>query len=186
MNEEEDNLPMIVAPYKFNGHGGWQGTSHVSVFEHDGQYYMAHQGRPGVNKFYMVLHVRKIFWTEEGWPVVSPERYAGTEQTVIAQAELTGTWERIFLDYQVVPGYAEEQIFPNFQMAVNITLNEDGTINGDPANQWMYEAPWLELEWSNGFTDKVIVERGRDWENKKSCLVFTGLNNEGIAVWGKK
>ncbi|NOY96775.1 MAG: hypothetical protein GXO81_10475 [Chlorobi bacterium] len=25
-----------------------------------------------------------------------------------------------------------------------------------------------------------------DWENKKSCIVFTGLNNKGTAIWGKK
>jgi arabinan endo-1,5-alpha-L-arabinosidase len=32
----------------------------------------------------------------------------------------------------------------------------------------------------------VIVQRGRDWENKKEGLVFSGLNENGTAVWGKK
>ncbi len=186
MNEVEDNLPMILAPYKFANHGGWQGTSHPSVFENEGQYYMAHQGRPGVDKYFMVLHVRKIFWTEEGWPVVSPQRFAGTEQTPVLKDELAGTWEKIALDYRVVPGFANEQISPDFQEAIPLQLNADGTFNNDANNQWTYDAPWLELNWNNTSLDKVIVERGRDWENKKSCLVFTGLNNSGIAIWGKK
>lgn len=187
MNEAEDNLPMIIAPYKFAGHSGWQGVSHPSVFKDDaGQYYIAHQGRPGINSYYMVMHVRKLYWNEEGWPVASPERYAATEQSAIAQSELIGTWEQIVLGYQVVPGYAEEQTSANFQEAVTITLNENGTINGVAENTWTYNAPWLTLNWNNVWIDKVIVERGRDWENKKACLVFTGLNNAGTAVWGKK
>ncbi|WNH09210.1 arabinan endo-1,5-alpha-L-arabinosidase [Thalassobellus suaedae] len=68
INTEVDNAPMILAPYKFDGHLGWQGVSHPAVFnDGNGQYYMAHQGRPGENSFFMVLHVRKMYWTEDGW-----------------------------------------------------------------------------------------------------------------------
>lgn len=188
MNTEEDNIPMILAPYQFQGHGGWQGVSHCSVFENGGQYYMAHQGRPSVDKFFMDLHVRKLFWTTDGWPVVSPGRYANTTQSTIAQTELTGDWEQIVMGYKVVPGYSAEQVDANLQVAATITLNSDGKINGAAANAWTYAAPWLELKWNNGtYTDKVYVSRERDWENKKSTtLVFTGLNNEGTAIWGKK
>ena len=101
---------------------------------------------------------------------------------------MPGEWEQIVLGYQVVPGYANEQISPNMQQAVSITLNADGKINGDAANTWTYAAPWLELKWGGGaFTDKVHVSRERDWENKKaSTLIFTGLNQQGTAIWGKK
>jgi arabinan endo-1,5-alpha-L-arabinosidase len=179
---------MIIAPYKFQGHGGWQGVAHCSVFEDNGQYYMAHQGRPGIDKYYMVMHVRKIFWMENGWPVVSPERYANTPQTTVTAAELAGEWEQIVLGYQVTPGYANEQTSPDFQSAVNLTLNADGKINGSANNTWTYSSPWLTMSWANGtFTDKLYVSRERDWENKKvSTIVFTGLNQDGTAIWGKK
>ncbi|MDJ1469397.1 arabinan endo-1,5-alpha-L-arabinosidase [Xanthocytophaga flava] len=185
MNLEQDNIPMIVAPYKFNGHSGWQGTSHCSVFQTGDQFYMAHQGRPGIDKYFMVLHVRKMFWTEDGWPVVSPERYAATEQKTIATSELAGEWEQITLNYQVVPGYSVEQVSPDFQTSVLVKLNADGTINDASNTKWTYTAPWLSLTQS-GATTKVYVERGRDWENKKACLVFTGLDANGKAIWGKK
>jgi arabinan endo-1,5-alpha-L-arabinosidase len=189
LNTEEDNIPMILAPYQFQGHGGWQGTAHCSVFrDGSGQYYMAHQGRPAIDKYFMDLHVRKIFWTTDGWPVVSPERYANTPQNTIKPTDLAGDWEQITLGYRVVPGYAAEQTSPDLQVATTITLNADGKINNDAANTWTYSAPWLQLKWNNGAnTCNLYIYWERDWENKKSAtLVSTGLDNAGTAVWGKK
>ena len=186
INTVQDHGPMILAPYKFNGHSGWQGVSHCSVFQDNGQYYMAHQGRPGIDRFFMHLHVRKIFWTPDGWPVVSPERYAWEKDSLISQNDITGDWEQIILGYNVVPGFANEQISPDFQNSIALTINANGTLNGNAANTWTYSAPWLTMSWGNGFTDKVFVQKGRDWENKKNTIIFTGLNNQGTAIWGKK
>lgn len=189
LNEAEDNIPMIIAPYKFAGHSGWQGVSHPTVFDDgNGQFYIAHQGRPGGNIYYMVLHVRKLFWTEDGWPMASPERYAGIPDTTVTQNELAGTWEQIVFNYTVVPGYAAEQISPDFQSSVDIQLDAAGTINNDATNQWTYAAPWLTLNWNNGARiEKVYVHRGRDWENKiASTLLFTGFDEAGKTTWGKK
>lgn len=186
-NTNADHGLMIVAPYKFEGHAGWQGTAHCGVFDDgNGQYYMAHQGRPAVNSYFMDLHVRRMFWTEDGWPVVSPERYAWENNNNVPEDSLAGDWEQIVLGYRVVPGYDKEQISADMQASVSLTINADGTLNSDAGSTWTYNAPWLEMKWSNGYTDKVIVQRGRDWENKKSSYIFSGLNNEGTAVWGKK
>jgi arabinan endo-1,5-alpha-L-arabinosidase len=186
-NSNVDHGPMILAPYQFMGHGGWQGTGHCGVFDDgNGQYFMAHQGRPAVNSYFMDLHVRKIFWTTDGWPIVSPERYAWEDNSTVAKDSLVGNWEQIVLNYHVVPGYANEQVSPDMQLAVALNIAADGTLNGDPGNKWTYTAPWLQISWSNGSTDKMYVQKGRDWENKKSTIIFTGLDNMGIAIWGKK
>ncbi|NML66575.1 family 43 glycosylhydrolase [Hymenobacter sp. RP-2-7] len=187
INLAEDHGPMILAPYQFGGHSGWQGTGHCGVFsDGNGQYFMAHQGRPGIDSYYMDLHVRKIFWTPSGWPVVSPERYAGEDNSLVAQADLAGTWEQITLNYLVIPGYGNEQITPNFQYSTALTLAADGTFGGATTGTWSYAAPWLTLRFSGGTTAQVYVQQGRDWENKKTTLIFTGLDNNGTAVWGKK
>lgn len=134
------------------------------------------------------MHVRKLFWTVDGWPVASPERYANVPQTDVASTEVAGNWEEIVLGYTVVVGYANEQTDPQMQTAVDLVLSADGTINGNATNKWTYNAPLLTLSWNNGvFLDKVIVSRERDWENNiDSKLVFTGLNAGGTAIWGKK
>jgi arabinan endo-1,5-alpha-L-arabinosidase len=185
VDNQADNGPMIVAPYKFSDHGGWQGVSHCAVFKDNGQYFIAHQGRPSVNAAFMVLHVRKIFWTADGWPAVSPERYALEDNANVPPENIVGKWERIKFDYHVVPGYEREQLFPDLQIATDLTIDAGGTINTN-AGTWTYAAPWLQLVWSTGSIEKLMVQKGRDWESKKNSFVFTGLNEGGIAVWGKK
>ena len=187
MNELADDEPMILAPYRFEGHSGWQGVSHPGVFEKDGRFYMGHQGRPGVNPFFMVMHVRQLFWTEDGWPLVSCQRYATEEETAVEEAELIGNWDQITYEYQIVPGFAEEQLSPNYIDSEPITLEEGGTISGSTGGTWSYSSPWLNLAYDNGTTARVRVERGRDWENEvPETVLFTGLNDQNITVWGKK
>ena len=43
----------------------------------------------------MDLHVREVFFTVNGWPVVSPERYAGTAPRSFTKEDLVGEWEII-------------------------------------------------------------------------------------------
>jgi len=187
VNVPHDASPMIVAPYQFMGHGGWQGTAHCGVFKDDaGQYYMAHQGRPGVSSYSMDLHVRKIFWMDNGWPVVSPERYAWEDNSLVSKDSLAGNWEQIVLGYTVVPGYADQQTSPNLQVATTISIEAAGTVNNNAANTWVYTAPWLTITWGTGSVNKLFVQKGRDWENKNSTIIFTGLNETGTAIWGKR
>ncbi|MCI4651649.1 glycoside hydrolase family 43 C-terminal domain-containing protein [Phaeodactylibacter sp.] len=148
---------------------------------------MGHQGRPGVNPFFMVMHVRQLFWTEDGWPLVSCQRYATEEETAVEEAELIGNWDQITYEYQIVPGFAEEQLSPNYIDSEPITLEEGGTISGSTGGTWSYSSPWLNLAYDNGTTARVRVERGRDWENEvPETVLFTGLNDQNITVWGKK
>ncbi len=188
-NTNVDHGPMIIAPYQFTGHGGWQGTSHVSVFDDgSGQYYIAHQGRPSVNSYFMDLHVRKLFWTSDGWPVASPERYAWEDNATVSKDSIAGSWDYISLGYHIVPGYSVEQTSPDLQVATSLTILANGTVNGDAGSTWTYNAPLLQINWSSGNIDKVLVQRGHDWEKtgRPKTVVFSGLNNNGTAVWGKK
>jgi len=86
-----------------------------------------------------------------------------------------------------VPGFAEEQTSPNFIDSEGVTLEEGGTISGALSGSWSYESPWLTLDYSNGVKATARVERGRDWENEVgSTILFTGLSEQYITVWGKK
>lgn len=187
VNTDEDNGPMILAPYRFENHPGWQGVSHCGVVERDGGYYLASQGRPANSQHSMVMHLRKMYWTQDGWPVVSPERYAGTDDRGVDTDELVGAWELIDFDYHIVPGFAEEQTAPDFGESVGIELHEDGSLTGAPWERWQYADGRITFETAeDGRTIEAIVDRAWDWENKQKTIIFTGLDPQGYPVWGKR
>ncbi len=184
MASTTDNYPMLTDSYRFKGHSGYQGVSHCTVFQDDdGQWYHASQARPSVNAYLMNLHVREMFWTEDGWPIVSPERYAGHASYSITQDGIAGKWEFIDFAYTLVPGY--DQPTANVSTSDYLELNEDGTID-DGTDTWTYSYPWLSLT-LNGETTDVHISVGRDWERSTdSTLVFAGLKADGMSLWGKK
>ena len=187
-NEYRDDLPMVLAPYRFAGHPGYQGVAHSTVFERDGQWFIANQGRIADDMHFMTMHVRKVYWTEDGWPVVSPQRYAGLPPRPVRAADLAGEWERIDFGYRVVPGYGDEQVDPDLQVSRPMTLDPAPrqTIDGDPGSRWSYDPPWLTLEPAGGEAFRVRIDRAWDWERQRETIIFTGLDAEAGAVWGKQ
>jgi arabinan endo-1,5-alpha-L-arabinosidase len=176
--------PMLTHPYKFNLHSGWVGMSHCAVFQNEStdEWYYASQGRlpanTGGNSFsnaIMMGHVRHIRWTEDGWPVVMPERYAAVPDSNIVTSDLAGTWENISMNYQ----YREQQT------ATTLTLGADGKATGALTGDWSFDATKKILTVGDL---KLCVEWGLDWEAspRKPTLVYSGLTANGRPVWGKK
>ena len=50
---------------------------------------------------------------------------------------------------------------------------------------WMYENGILILNSDNKIVE-LHVFAGQDWENEKKTLLFTGLNDRGYSIWGKR
>lgn len=178
LTNKADNYPMVVAPYAFNDNYGWQGTGHCGVYNDNGQYYMFQQGRPTVVPAMMVGQVRKIFWVDN-WPVVSPERYAGVSQaSSTTVADIAGDWVNIDLTYKTST---------NFQSTSDsFTFSEDGTFSGDISGSWNLLNDTLTMSITDGSTCKCVVYYGWDWEYDCKTLLYTGLSDDGICVWGKK
>jgi arabinan endo-1,5-alpha-L-arabinosidase len=175
MVESTNNFPLIMRPYRFNHHEGWQGTGHCSVFQDGDKYFIAHQGRTSTAIYNMVLHLREIFWIED-WPVVSPQRFAGMPQCEIPRDSMVGKWEHMLL---VTSGFHAR---PDI-----IELDEEGTINGIATNSWTLDHDTLTMSWNNGqYIDRLIVSWGWDWENRFVTLTYTGMNESSLNIWGKK
>ncbi len=175
--------PIITHPYRFNNHSGWVGISHCAVFkDENGRWYYSSQGRlpvdTGGNPYsnaIMMGHIRTIRWTEDGWPVVMPERYAGVPDVEIKESELVGNWENIRLSYN----------FGQQQTSQTLVLTEDGKASGVLQGTWTYDSSNKVLTIGN---QKLYVEREADWEAspRKHTIVYSGLNNAGESLWGKK
>lgn len=184
VTEGAEAFPIITHPYAFDNHPGWVGFAHCSVFQNPetDEWFYASQARlpeniPGINASNAVMmgHVRRIKWTEDGWPVVSPQRYAGVPQRVITEEDIIGTWEHIVLNYQ----------YRTIQKSVHVVFNSNQTIGGNLSGTWSLDSNAGILT-INGRVH--ILENSWDWEAspRKTTITFTGINSEGRSVWGKK
>ena len=176
--------PIVTHPYKFKNSHGWVGISHCCVFDDgEGNWYYASQGRlpadvdgNAYSNAIMMGHVRSIRWTEDGWPVVMPERYGAVPQLPITEEELVGTWEHIDLGYNY--GKQKTSDYMGFGDSHKITSG----IWKDAS--WSYDAD-KQILTANGV--KLYLQREVDWEAnpRTHTIVYVGLNNKKT-YWGKK
>jgi len=177
-------FPMITHPYGFKNHTGWVGFSHCAVFKNPdtNQWFYASQARlpenvPGiaVSNAIMMGHVREIEWTEDGWPVIAPERYANVPTTEITEASFIGTWEHISMQYQ----------YKTIQKSTTIYLTADKKISGGLTGTWSYDSSTKTLTINDV---KCKVKDAWDWESspRKVTITYSGLTSGGLPFWGKK
>ena len=175
--------PMITHPYSFNNHTGWVGISHCAVFQNPQtqQWFFASQARlpigvPGIvaSNAIMMGHIREIFWTDDGWPVVMPERYAEVPQLALDKKSVSGSYEVIVMDYQ----------YKTIQKSGMVHLAADGAASGIFSGNWTIDDQKKTLQIGN---QKLIIRDGYDWESspRRATLVFSGLTSSGRPIWGK-
>ena len=191
----QDMYPEVTAPYKFAGSEGWVGISHCGIFDDgNGNWFYASQGRFPVNvggnqysNAIMMGHIRSIRWTEDGWPVVMPERYGAVPKVAITQSELVGDWELI----QFKPTPENSTLNDNAEQygSVVITLQEEGTV---VSNVWGEGTTWSFDADNNVLSigdNKIYIQREVDWEKSPRGLTIVGGGYENggrITNWMKK
>lgn len=180
-------LPMLTHPYKMTADDhGWVGISHCAVFDDGkgGWFYASQQRFPGnwngnqYSNAIMQGGVRRIIWTDDGWPVVMPECYGGVPERIITETEIIGkTFRHIAFSYS----YGKQC------EAVSLTLGADHTIS----SSWNDGAVWSFDEASQTLTIagvKLYLARETDWEasDRHATIVYSGLNSsKGMPYWGK-
>ncbi|GAE33957.1 arabinan endo-1,5-alpha-L-arabinosidase [Halalkalibacter akibai] len=175
----------IIGPYGFENGDDWQGTGHNGLLKDGDDYFIIHNARVERNKFWSHLHVRKLFWTEDGWPIASPQRYAGETEQEIKSGNIIGEWEQIVFD----------RLDDRITFSKKLTLLENGKINDETSEDYweLTNDNILRLYWhapdeapNDYWVDSVIVATAWDWENWNETIVFSGLNQRyGEAIWGK-
>jgi arabinan endo-1,5-alpha-L-arabinosidase len=179
-----ESWPMVTHPYGFDLHTGWVGFSHCSVFQNPEtkKWFYASQARlpenvPGINASNAVMmgHVRSIEWTEDGWPIVAPERYAAVPSTTITEESIVGTWSQIMMQYQ----------YRKIQRSSNIVLSADKKVSGAFTGNWSFDADKSILTIND---NKLKVTDAWDWEAspRKVTLTFSGFTPDGAPIWGKR
>lgn len=186
--------PIVTHPYKFGNDHGWVGISHCAVFDDGkGNYYYASQQRFPANynnnqfsNALMLGGVRSIIWTESGWPLVLPERYAAVPQTEIKEADLVGKWQHINIGGCTT--IWDDQC--KMSTSVDIELTADHKVTSD--SKWSANATWSFDATKNVLTIgtmKLYLKRELDWEAnpRVPTIVYAGLSTDyKTTLWGKK
>lgn len=179
-----DAFPIQTHPYKFSGDRGWVGISHCAVFDDGkGNWFFSSQGRfPNSSSdtwapnAVMMGHIRSIVWTEDGWPLVLPERYGNVPAAALTSDDFVGKWEHIELKYD----YAKQRV------ATEMTFESNGSISSGPwkGGNWSFDQATGILT-ANGV--KLYVKRECDWEAspRNATIVYVGTGDHKT-YWGKK
>ena len=71
------------------------------------------------------------------------------------------------------------------QASKSIVLSANKTVSGAITGNWSYDASKKILTIG---TYKVKVQRGLDWEAtpRTTTIIYSGLTDKGISLWGKK
>lgn len=181
--EDEENKVglMIACGYHFDDSQGYMGPGHNSVLrDDDGRWYLVCHIRE--HNFNMpqisTMHIYQIFWTDDGWPVISPEVYAGEKLQKVDEKLLYGKYERIKLVHNTPQG-----VLNSFPMIIC----ENGKVIMS-----LTEGTWELLDDNTmklifGKTEETVkIAPAWDWQKNEPTLVFTGKDNNGICVFGKK
>ncbi len=190
----------ITSPYYFEPDNGWYSTAHSAfLYNPDtNEYFLSHNARlETIAQGGTRLNIRKVYWTEDGWPVVSPELYVeGEKEQKIPTRCIPGA-------YQIVEMLREDLSVSPISAVKRgnevIELKEDHTISGAYEGTWIQTGDHtLQLKLGDAVYD-VTVSTAWDWENWTKCLVFTGLSEaadtpaqgltekrSGLGIWGKR
>lgn len=181
LNDEDNSIGFMPAcGYMFHGTKPYMGPGHNSVLcDKDGDWYLfchirEYSMHGGISK----MHVYKILWTEDGWPVINPMPYAGEKEQDIEPSAIPGAYERIKLINMLPQGVLTSS---------PLTLHKEGRLEcGSVIGRWkQLDSRTLSFKYGK-YEDIVKLIPAWDSEKNVPTLVFTGKDNFGIATFGKK
>ena len=173
---------MIACGYRWNDGMGYMGPGHNSVLrDFDNEWYLVYHIRQHNYRTEdepSMMQIRKIFWTSDGWPVASPQPYAGEKKQAIDRNFIVGQYERIKLIPTIPQGVLN---------SVSMTLHTDGSMNCCSIKGYWEMIDDTTLTISYGKTvETYIITPVWDYELWKPTIAITGKDQDGICIWAKK
>lgn len=159
-------------------HSGYVSAGHNSVY-HDTE----------TNKYYNIFHTRfpnwserhqvqvnQLYFTEDGWPILSSLNYGGEELYVYSSKQIVGEYSMIETTKEISADTAEPQ---------TIKLKKNGKITGEKTGEWTAAESIT--------TDSIVriadvTYRGKfvcmwDERQEASVMSFTGVSDNGIPLF---
>ncbi|EAG2977267.1 arabinan endo-1,5-alpha-L-arabinosidase [Listeria monocytogenes] len=158
---------------------GYVSPGHNSTYydEETNQYYLIFHTRFPNSGEYHSVRVHQMFFTEAGWPVVSPLRYSEETIADYTKNQVTGAYTLISFDIFLTDDLKEPQ---------EITVEKNGTIKGDRTGTWELAEKNSQEDSSVVIDDTVYKGKflsGWDENQQKQVMTFTGTSEAGVPLF---
>ena len=172
---------LIHCGYRWNDGTAYMAPGHNSVLhDTDGSWYIIchirehnFTGKPEPSR----MQIRKIYWMDNGWPVLGAGPYAGEKEQDIPENELYGFYERITLKPALPQGIT---------CSVPMKLDKNGYYEScSIQGRWKYKNQKLYIEYGN-HNETAHVYAAWDSERKCPAIAISGISADGLAFMAKK
>lgn len=170
----------ILGGYRFAGDTGWAAPGHNSIFsvpsgEGDGSaaLFMVHHVRLAEEPSRHLAQIRRVHFTSSGWPVVSPQPFAGfAAERVDAPEPADGVWNIVRFDPAVT----------DVIDALPLRVSGDAASAGEavPATLVVHAAAGSAVELD------AVVFGSWDPVAGRAALSFSGIDADGVVWSGTK
>lgn len=178
----------------------YYGPGHNSAItaENGETFYVSHTRKDAV-EIAATLQVRKMLWTADGWPVVSPVTYAGEVEQALPEEMITGTYDLASVGHTKMAGSTIKA--RNFDLPVlssKVTLNPDGTM-ADGLGTWTFDGDHTvtltfakdgdaskDEFYKTGDVMTLYALFGYDKDEKEPVIALTGTDQNHITQFAKK
>lgn len=173
----------IAGNYQFAGDKqGFAAMGHNSVVKRYGQYFVVYHTRFRVGSTgdeisgYHNLYTNQLFFNEDGWPVMNPNRYAEENKGLVTQEQGAGEYDIVLHEISTTSRFAE---------SVRYTLNADGTVtkDGASAGSWTVKEDYYVEITLDGVTYKGVFTPAWSTYREKGILSITAVSDTGRSLW---
>ena len=185
----------------------YYGPGHNSAINAgDESFYISHTRKDGVD-IAATLQARKMLWTSDGWPVVSPVTYAGEKEQALPKDMLAGTYDLAsvgrtkFAAGSSSIASSGSYINRNYDLPVlssKVTLKKDGTMaNG--LGTWEFDGDHtltltfakdgdtsVDEFYKSGDVMEMYALFGYDKDEREPVIALTGVDQNHVTQFAKK
>ena len=172
----------LIGNYRFkDGTTGYKAAGHNSALIQNGQRYLVYHQRFDQGSEYHEVRVHQQFLSQTGWPVTAV--YENRNDTIrhYEDREILGSYEFC--------NHGQKTSSDMVQME-NITLNEDGTIQGDRSGTFKKirgnNYDYIVINMDGTQYEGVFFRQKNESKNSTQVMTFTAIGNNNTSVWGSK
>lgn len=179
----------VLASHRLAGGPGILAPGHASVLTEPGRQLLVHHVRDADAPTEHRVQVRRLVWTHDGWPLVSPQPWAGPAREnddattwPTSQGVFGGTWEA--LDVGSAPAQVADGRTGPLARVLDGALSDVGQARSHGAGRFTWgrpgDAPASARRWT------AVVFPAWDAVRDRATLCLTATNDAGRTVTGTK